>query len=515
MLLVGDILIRVANPGINLCMKHNLYANRNWCFVLCLFFILSCKKNEGRDNTPPIVNPTVPPPPTPVAFDINSITDTYESIASPAYSSKWSVYNTHDPSIIKEGEWFYCYNTDVDYGAAPRIGIMVRKSKDLVEWQYLGWAFNGLPSLAVQYIMSNGATPVQGLWAPYIMKAGQEFRLYYSLAATSGRISCIGLATSSSPEGPWTDKGLVVTSSNSGPGTNAIDPGVVVTPAGEHWMIYGSSWDGLFELQLNPVTGLALVPGEKGVRKVRRGSTGGIINGNLEAPEIIFNSQKSMYYLFVAYDWLATKYNVRVFRSSSPTGPFLDYNGVNVDNQADNAPMILAPYKFSDHQGWQGVSHCSVFETNGQYYIAHQGRPAVNPAYMVLHVRKLFWTNDGWPVVSPERYALEENATVATENISGQWERIKFDYNIVPGFGNEQLYPDLQQAATLTLDAGGTINTNGGTWTYTPPWLQLTWSTGSVEKVFVQKGRDWESKKNSFVFTGLNETGSAIWGKKK
>jgi hypothetical protein len=34
-------------------------------------------------------------------------------------------------------------------------------------------------------------------------------------------------------------------------------------------------------------------------------------------------------------------------------------------------------------------------------------------------------------------------------------------------------------------------------------------------KVFVQKGRDWESKKNSFVFTGLNQTGVATWGKKK
>src|SRR5687768_4794392 len=125
---------------------------------------------------------------------------------------------------------------------------MVRKSKDLVDWQYVGWAFNGLPTIAVQYITSNGASPVQGLWAPYIMKVGQEFRLYYSLAASSGRTSCISLATSVSREGPWTDKGIVVTSMNSGPGTNAIDPGVVVTPVGKHWMVYRSSCDGLFEL---------------------------------------------------------------------------------------------------------------------------------------------------------------------------------------------------------------------------------------------------------------------------
>jgi arabinan endo-1,5-alpha-L-arabinosidase len=473
----------------------------------------SCKKDGGDNTTPPIVNP--PPPPPPAPFDINSITDTYESISSSSNYLKWSVYNVHDPSVIKEGEWFYCYNTDVAYGAAPRIGLMVRKSKDLVDWQYVGWAFNGLPAMGVQYITANGGTPVQGLWAPYIMKVGQEFRLYYSLASSVGRLSCIGLATSNSLEGPWIEKGLVVTSISNGPGTNAIDPSVVVTPGGEHWMVYGSSWDGLFELKLNPATGFALNASDRGVRKVRRGITGGVINGNLEGPEIIYNAERNMYYLFVAYDWLSTKYNVRVYRSTTPDGPFLDFNGVNVDNQADNGPMIVAPYKFSDHGGWQGVSHCAVFKDNGQYFIAHQGRPSVNAAFMVLHVRKIFWTADGWPAVSPERYALEDNANVPPENIVGKWERIKFDYHVVPGYEREQLFPDLQIATDLTIDAGGTINTNAGTWTYAAPWLQLVWSTGSIEKLMVQKGRDWESKKNSFVFTGLNEGGIAVWGKKK
>ena len=104
---------------------------------------------------------------------------------------------------------------------------------------------------------------------------------------------------------------------------------------------------------------------------------------------------------------------------------------------------------------------------------------------------------------------------MAKDSLAGQWERIKFGYNVVPGFGNEQLYPDVQVSANVTLEAAGTINTNEGTWTYTAPWLQLTWNSGTVEKLFVQKGRDWENKKSSFIFTGLNETGVAIWGKKK
>jgi arabinan endo-1,5-alpha-L-arabinosidase len=40
---------------------------------------------------------------------------------------------------------------------------------------------------------------------------------------------------------------------------------------------------------------------------------------------------------------------------------------------------------------------------------------------MILHVRKIFWTQNGWPIVSPERYAWEDNAAVAKDSITGQW----------------------------------------------------------------------------------------------
>ena len=178
--------------------------------------------------------------------------------------------------------------------------------------------------------------------------------------------------------------------------------------------------------------------------------------------------------------------------------------------------MIIAPYKFAGHSGWQGTAHCAVFKDDkGQYYLAHQGRPGVDKYFMDLHVRKIFWTQSGWPVVSPERYAWESNDAVAQDSISGQWERIELGYKVVPGFSNEQISPDFQASSNLSIDAAGTINGNEGTWTYTAPWLQLNWNPGKTEIVYVQKGRDWENKKNTYVFTGLNEVGTAIWGKKK
>jgi len=482
--------------------------------ILISVLTSSCKK--GGDPAPP---PVPDPPAEPPAFDINSIGDTYSSLAPVANYLQWGPYNVHDPSIVKSGEYFYAFSTDVAYGATIRPGIQIRRSKDLVQWNYVGWVFNGLPPMGSGFITQGGGTPFQSLWAPYVIKAGNEFRLYYSLSCSLPRLSVIGLATATNPEGPWKEQGLVVVSKNDNTvQTNAIDPSVVITPGGEHWLYYGSAWDGIYVVKLNPATGMAQNGGDKGVRIAQRGFTNGIVNGNIEGPEIIFNAAQNKYYLFIAYDWLETKYNVRVGRSDSPQGPFLDYKGNDLNLEKDDGPMILAPYKFQLHGGWQGVAHCSVFEDNGQYFMAHQGRPGVDKYYMVMHVRKIFWTQDGWPVVSPERYANTAQASVASAELTGEWERIVMNYTVTPGYANEQTSPDFQSSVNMVLNADGKIDGNAAhAWSYTSPWLTLSWSNGaSVEKVYISRERDWENKKTSvLVFTGLNQEGTAVWGKKK
>lgn len=496
---------------------------KNNCRVLTdammAFFVTIMVISCGKDSpTPaPPVTPPVIPPVTP-AFDINSIADTYESIAPFAYYQKWASYNVHDPSILKIGDYYYSYSTDVGFGITVRAGIQIRKSKDLVEWTYVGWVFNNLPSMGAAFITQAGGTPFNSLWAPYILKVGSEYRLYYSLSSGVSRLSVIGLATATSPEGPWTEKGIAVASKNDNiTQTNAIDPSVIVTQAGEHWMYYGSAYDGIYILKLDPVTGLAANAGDKGKRIAQRGSTGNSINGNIEGPEIIFNANLNKYFLFISYDWLETKYNVRVARGDNPQGPFYDFNGVDVNSPHDAGPMIVAPYQFTGHSGWQGTAHCSVFKDEaGQYYMGHQGRPGASKYSMDLHIRKLFWTGDGWPVASPERYAWEDNSTVARDSITGAWEQIVLGYTVVPGYSLEQTNPHFQVAVNINIDAAGTINGNvANTWTYTAPWLELKWSNGFTDKVFVQKGRDWENKKSTVIFTGLNNAGTAIWGKKK
>ena len=492
-------------------MKTNFFIK---IFTAVFFTVLlaSCGKDKASDNGGGVVTP-----PTPTPFDINSINDTYGSVAPFANVLQWGSYNVHDPAIIKVGEYYYCYNTDVAYGVAVRSGIQIRKSKDLVEWTFVGWVFNSLPAMGSGFITQNGGTPFDALWAPCIVKAGSEYRLYYSLSSAVARLSIIGMATASSPEGPWVEKGLVVGSKNDAAiQTNAIDPSVIITTAGEHWMVYGSAWDGIYSLKLDPTTGLANISGDKGKRIANRGFTAGKYNGNIEGADIIYNAALNKYYLFIAYDWLSTKYNIRVMKGDKPDGPFYDFNGADANTNVDHGPMIVAPYKFAGHGGWQGVAHSTTFsDGNGQYFIAHQGRPGVDFYYMDLHVRKLFWTANGWPVASPERYAWEKDSLISQADIIGNWDQIVLGYTIVPGYDKEQVSPDFQNSVALTIAANGTLNGNAAnTWTYAAPWLQFNWANGFTDKVFVQKGRDWENKKNTIIFSGLNNQGTAIWGRK-
>ena len=486
--------------------------------LICMFAQQSCSKSGSTPGGGGGTDTTVVIPPVTPAFDINSITDTYDAVAPYAFHEKWGSYNVHDPSIKKFGDWYYCYSTDVGYGTTVPAGIQIRKSKDLVQWTFVGWVFYDLPAKGKAFIASQGSTAFDALWAPYVLKVGSEYRLYYSLSSPAARLSVIGLATAPNPEGPWTEKDLVVTSlANSTVQTNAIDPTVVTTSTGDQYMYYGSAWDGIYILKLNAASGLAATSGDIGKRIANRGFTGGVYNGNIEGAEVIYNPTLNKYFLFIAYDWLQTKYNVRVCKADNPEGPYYDYNGVDANTNVDHGPMILAPYQFSGHGGWQGTAHCGVFDDgNGQYFMAHQARPGVNSYFMDLHVRKIFWTPDGWPVVSPERYAWEDNSTVPQDSIVGSWEHIVLGYHVVPGYDKEQVSPDFQTANTLTIDAAGTLNSDAAsTWTYAAPWLQFNWSNGSVDKVFVQRGRDWENKKSSYIFSGLNNTGTAVWGKKK
>jgi arabinan endo-1,5-alpha-L-arabinosidase len=414
----------------------------------------------------------------------------------------WTINNAHDPSIIKTEQGYYVFSTDVRVGGTPRPGIMVRKSDDLIHWKWVGYALNGIPEEAEKW---SGA---QGLWAPDVSKSGDEYRLYYAASSFGSNRSFIGLAASKSIEGPWTDRGEVIKTDHGDP-PNAIDPNVVTDTEGKPWLVYGSFFGGIYILPLDGATGKPKEPGFGTLIAARDSLTE---QGAVEAPFIIYQPKFKKYYLFVSYDSLFSDYNVRVARSDSIDGPYVDSEGHEMTNtytmpQSLIGNKILGGYKFSTGEGWVAPGHNSVLIDGDNYYMVHHARGETDKNWPYLHVRKMLWTDSGWPVVSPERYAGETVQPIPAKLIAGRWERIVQD----PA-------ADGQVAAKpLELESGGGVKTaeETGKWTFDGRYtMTIRWKSGSEETVKLLASWDWENNRPTLVFTGMNGKGVSVWGKK-
>ncbi|MCH5237127.1 MAG: family 43 glycosylhydrolase [Muribaculaceae bacterium] len=457
----------------------------------------------------------------------NKWSDDYSSVAKLDSLKKWGVYNVHDPSCRLIGDKYYMYSTDAIYHPTreearrkdiPVGFIQMRSSKNLTDWEFDGWVFDSIPKEAVDWVRSNNnGKGAVNVWAPYIVDCGNgNYRLYYCVSAFGKKTSFIGLAESNRPEGPWQHKGAVVkTDQNSK--MNAIDPSVITDDNGRVWMHYGSYFGGLYCVELNPATGLPVREGDQGHLVARRANWR---KDNLEAPEIFRNGHSGMYYLFYSYDPLMTTYNVRVARADNAEGPFYDFFGVEVSDTTNNYPVLTAPYKFEGHPGWVGTAHCSVFsDKEGNTFMAHQGRYAPESGMMDLHIRQVFFTPSGWPVVSPERYAGVNPISFKADDLKGEWEIIRVR----------------EPRAERNLEAGqilwGEGNLLDGEWNLSEKIeidpesedcvfneekqiLSLRIGDEIIKELIVHSGHDWERETDTVLFTGLDNAGRSVWGKR-
>lgn len=466
----------------------------------------------------------------PVRMD-NPWADDYRAVSAMSDYRQWGTYNVHDPSCLRIGDTYYMYSTDAIFredSAAikndnlPFGYIQTRKSKDLVHWEFTGWAFNEIPQEAGEWVLQqSGGVGATNIWAPYILEYKGKYRLYYCVSAFAKQTSYIGLAESDSPDGPWELKGCVV-KTKTGDVMNAIDPSIVTNPDnGEQWMHYGSYFGGLHCVQLNPETGLTLEEGDQGHLTARR------FNGkknNIEAPEIIYHPELKTYYLFVSYDPLMTTYNVRVGRSDKPEGPFVDFFGNDMREETDNYPILTYPYQFRGHQGWSGTAHCCAFkEENGLFYMAHQARLQPDNHLMDLHVREIYWTADGWPVVSPQRYAGTSRENITENYLPGTWEVIEINGEVPERdlkagqilWGENKLRErEVNLSKVVTLNKDYTLTGElTGSWAFRDNTLMITVADTATE-VRLFMGQDWENQTQTILFSGLTPKGYSLWGKK-
>lgn len=485
--------------------------------VVALFCLTGC---SNRQVFQPVPSP-------------NPWADNYDSLSAMEHYRSWGTYNVHDPSCRKLGDYYYMYSTDAIFRenrdearekGVPLGFIQVRRSRDLVQWEFVGWAFPEIPAEAVSWVKQHaGGEGATNIWAPYIIPYDGKYRLYYCVSAFGRKTSYIGLAESDSPEGPWQQKGCVVRTDDTTP-MNAIDPSVIEDPqTGKWWMHYGSFFGGLYCVQLDPATGLPLVEGDRGHLVARRAN---YRKDNLEAPEIIYNPDLKKYFLFVSYDPLMTTYNVRVGQSDKAEGPFVDFFGKQMKDTTNNFPILTAPYRFDHHPGWAGTAHCGVFTTgDGRYFMAHQGRLSPHNLMMDLHLRQVFFTPEGWPVVSPQRYAGTPQRHFATADLAGEWEVIRvqeplYERQLEAGqilWGEGELKPEeWNTSISLTLNADQSLGQAEGTWTFDEDGqlMNFSWKGEEIKNLIIFAGHDWENQTETVLFSGLDSRGRSVWGKR-
>lgn len=491
--------------------------------------------------------------------------DDYVSMAGWDQRANWNLANVHDPSVMKAADgYYYMYQTDASYGNAHdgHGHFHARRSKDLVNWEYLGatmqeapaWVKTKLNEIRAEQGLAPIENPWYGYWAPCARKVNDHlYRMYYCIVVnnyikTGGLTydgswterAFIGVMETSDPaSNNWEDKGFVICSS-SDKGTNwnrasegdwnayfkfnAIDPSFIITPEGEHWLIYGSWHSGIAAVQLNPETGktLAELPKSYGTaaeiapygKLIFTRTNGGRWQG-AEAPEIVYHD--GYYYLFLAYDALDIPYNTRVLRSTKVDGPYETLNGAVTDASkgANNNPTVLThPYKFSEGYGWVGISHCAVFDDgNGKWYYASQqrfpanvGGNAYSNAIMMGGVRSIQWESNGWPTVMPERYGAVPQVSISESELVGAWEHIDLSYSN----GKQRTASEMVLGDDHKITSGAW---KGAAWSFNAQTNTLTCNGVELK---VQREVDWEAspRKVTIVYSGLNGIKS-YWGKKK
>lgn len=488
--------------------------------------------------------------------------DDYTSISAWSNRDQWNLSNVHDPSVVlAEDGYYYMYQTDASYGNAHTEGghFHGRRSKNLVDWEYLGGTMQSLPDWVIpklneirQEMGLSEVTPNTddfGYWAPCVRKVRNGlYRMYYSIVCpgtldgdgTWSERAFIGLMENDNPANNdgWVDKGYVITNAsdkglnynvaadnwaNCYYKWNAIDPSYIITEDGKHYLVYGSWHSGIALVELDGETGKvkAELPNPWGDsddiaaygKLIATREMGNRWQAS-EGPEVIYHD--GYYYLFLAYDALDIPYNTRVARAANIEGPYLGMDGTDVTNSGgDILPVVTHPYKFSSGYGWVGISHCCVFDDgNGNWFFASQGRfpanvggNAYSNAIMMGHVRSIRWTKEGWPLVMPERYGAVPQVEITEEELIGDWEHIDLSYS----YGNQKTSNKMTLSADHTVTEG---TWSGATWEYDSNDRILKFSNG-VE-VYLQRETDWEAspRTHTIVYAGYGSNYKTYWGKK-
>ena len=540
----------------------------------------------------------------------------------------------HDPSIVMDNisdpanPVFYVYGSHLGHGSTT-------SASNYLDWD-ASWA-GGEEATTANSLFANASgerilcdnaygnshswqytgNSVKGMqWAPDIIynPTMKKWCLYESLNGDNW-CSSIVMFTSDSPEGPWTNSGVVVYSGFSGrfdhvgytksadykhtdlekvlgslsslparyniPQSktttwgnvypNNIDPCVFFDDGGNLWMSYGSWSGGIFMLKLDKTTGLrdysqkyeyqtegnASTPGANTYNVLSDPYFGKKIAGGYYVSGEGSYIQKigNYYFLFMSYGGLnpSQGYQIRVFRSQNPDGPYVDANGTSAiyDKYALNFGQ-----KATDNRGvllmegyqWETMPKGEVAQGHNSAFVDDKGRDFVvyhtkfNDGSFGHEVRihQLFLNEDGWLVAAPYEFKGEtatnndiaKKASVADADIPGTYQFIRHQYgqsHAPVSSSNQATTAKLTEPVNITLSSDGTVSGSGisGTWTRKSgtDFITITINNVAYKGVLVKQTLDYTDIPALCIAavsddSGANGTGSSqtrqqeIWASK-
>ena len=271
-------------------------------------------------------------------------------------------------------------------------------------------------------------------------------------------------------------------------GPNCIDPCVFYDDDDNLWMSYGSWFAGIFMIKLDKENGLRdytyTYPYQvKGVT-----TTAGAANANATSDPYFGKKiaggwgvsgeasyiQKvgKYYYLFMSYGGLtaAGGYQIRVFRSEKPDGPYKDcltstgigavYDKPRV-NFGTDANRDEGVKLFGNYQ-WETMPNAELAQGHNSAIVDHKGRALIvyHTRFMnrgeghEVRVHQLFVNQDGWLVAAPYEFSGETytDNDIATQQLYDATE-VEGDYQMIA-------HPYRQNTAAMAYEKPVTIHLN-------------------------------------------------------
>lgn len=331
---------------------------------------------------------------------------------------------------------------------------------------------------------------------------------------------------------------------------NCIDPCVFYDDQDNLWMSYGSWSGGIFLLRLDKSNGLRdytytypyEVNGKAATSAAASANTtsdpyfgkkiagGYYVSGEASYIEKI----GSHYFLFMSYGGLVSTggYQMRVFRSDNPEGPYVDCNGTSaVFNRylmnysataVDNRGVLLfGGYKWDPMSGAEiAQGHNSAFtDKEGRSFVVYHSRFTNKGEGHEVRVHQLFLNDEGWIMAAPFEFDGETitnndiatKASIADTEIAGDYQFLRHEY------GQNTEAKAYETPVNIRLNADGTISgAENGKWERTAgtDYIALTIDDVVYRGVLVRQTIDYTNIPAIAIAALSSSSGSTTLGQK-